>query len=459
MSVLCVDVGGSGATVTRATGAGHHQSAQVALPVARPAPHRVELDPGGWFDALGTAPPDWDPGPVDAVVVTTLRQGFVLTDGRRELGNGVLNSDRRGASHLHRLDDVPGLYALTGHWPAPELTLPKLLQVAATEPDRWAATTRVLFVHDWLVWRLTGVEATEASYACGGGMADVRARDWATDLLDDLGLGRGRWAPVVEAGSEVGRLRAPFWGARVGTPVVAGCADTQMAALGACALREGVVTVVAGSSTPVQAATAEPVVDPLEHPWVSTHAAPGLWAAETNCGYPGTMQGWWAGMSPAAPSGVPGAGGLVAVTGSPEWSRRGWTTKSPMTLLGLRPDTGAADVAQALAEAHAFSIRANVEDLERVLGASATEIVVTGGVPRRDEGFTVRLSEVLGRAVEVRGGAAADAALALVTGRSGGSGDRVEADDDERRSGYDAAYRRYVEVWQGLRERLPEEET
>jgi sugar (pentulose or hexulose) kinase len=67
--------------------------------------------------------------------------------------------------------------------------------------------------------------------------------------------------------------------------------------MGVGGLADGVLTVVAGSSTPVQAATDAPVQDPLGRPWVSTHAAKDLWAVEGNAGYPGSLSGWWSSWS------------------------------------------------------------------------------------------------------------------------------------------------------------------
>ncbi|HEU4567170.1 MAG TPA: FGGY family carbohydrate kinase, partial [Marmoricola sp.] len=321
-------------------------------------------------------------------------------------------------------------------------------------PALWQRTERVLFLHDWLVWRLTGVEVTEVSYACAGQLADVGSRAWAGELLHQVGLGTEWCARLVEAGDVVGATRQAFLGVPAGTPVVAGCGDTQLAAMAAGGLDDGVVTVVAGSSTPVQAATAEPVRDPLRHPWVSTHARTDLWAAETNCGYPGTMQGWGAGLLGAAPSGEPGARGVVAVTGAPAWTEEGWAVKAPMSLVGLRPDTTAADVAQALLEAHLATIRANVEDLERALGRPAVEVVLAGGAADRDPLFARQLAEMLGRPVRVARSDAAAAAWQLATGEA-----LPVPTDVVQPSGahsYDSSYARYLEVWGALRAALPE---
>ena len=435
------------------------------LPSIRPRAYRVEMDPGTWeaacratlqeaVEAAGRPAADYL-----GLTVSTLRQGFVLLDSAaRVLGNGILNSDRRGAAYTSVL---AGTHRLTGHWPAPELTLPKLLAVRAEEPERWAASVRVLFLHDWLVERMTGVQVTEASYACAGGMADVAARTWARDLLEQCGIPRTLLAPVVEAGAVVGELREG-WALPPTLPVVAGCADTQLAAMGVGGLGDGVLTVVAGSSTPVQAATDVPVEDPLGRPWVSTHAAPDLWAAEGNAGYPGTFSGWWSELARAEPAAAR-APGLLAVTAAPYWAQETWAVKPPTALLGLRPDTTAAQVAAALLDAHAFSVRGNVEDLQRALGRAASALVVCGGAAA-DGRLPRLLADVLGRDVhhaqQAQGAAAAGAVLvARAVGAHAhvpGLPSTVLPAGD--RTGHDEPYARWCDATAALRAALPEEE-
>jgi len=464
--VAGLDVGGSSVKAWAAGVDGSLLAERaVALPSLRPARHRVELAPMVWEAACREAltavvAAAGRPG-TDylGVTVGTLRQGFVLLDGAGEpLGNGVLNSDRRGAPFMQVL---AGTHDLTGHWPAPELTLPKLLAVRAEEPERWAAAARVLFLHDWLVWRMTGVQVTEASYACAGGMADVGARDWARDLLQDNGIGPELLAPVVEAGTVVGELRAG-WGLPVSLPVVAGCGDTQLAAMGVGGLEDGVATVVAGSSTPVQAATSAPVRDPLARPWVSTHAADGRWAVEGNAGYPGTFSGWWAGLVPTGAAGAPG--GLMAITATPYWAQETWAVKPPAALLGLRPDTTAGDVQVALLQAHAFAVRGNVADLERALGQRAGAVVLCGGAAA-GSGLPALLAQVLGRDVHLATGSvgASRAGTSLVARAVGAHAHRPSLPDRVEPAGdagvHAAAYDRWCAAHAALRKALPEEDS
>lgn len=456
-----LDVGGSavkGWVVDTDSGRSWHST--VATRTLRPAAHRAELDPVAWEAACRTALTEVvaragrPGGDYLGVTVSSLRQGFLLLGAAgAALGPGVLNSDRRGGPHAQVL---AGTHALTGHWPAPELTLPKLLAVRADEPDRWAATARVLFVHDWLLWLMCGVQVTEASYACAAGMADVGARTWANALLDDCGIGTTRLAPVVEAGTQVGEL-ADGWALPAALPVVAGCGDTQLAAMGAGGLADGVVTVVAGSSTPVMATTSAPVRDPLGRPWVSTHADRGRWAAEGNAGYPGTFSGWWDGLAGGQER---GPGGVLAVTAAPYWAQETWAVKPPPSLLGLRPDTTAGDVRWALLQAHAFAVRGNLADLERALGRRASALVVAGGAAA-DGVLPALVAEVTGRAVHHAGPDGTAAAGATLVARAVGAHahlpglpERVLPAGDA--AAHDDAYARWCAAHAALRQALPE---
>lgn len=471
--VAGVDVGGSAVKAWVAGADGVIAARRRALPVTRTGADRVTFDPTQWWReiaaalAAAVAAAGAPPGRYAGVTAASLRQGFVLLGGepRRELGAGVLNSDRRGAAALPRLRHLPGLYAVTGHWPAPELTLAKLIVLAGEEPERWQATRRVLFVHDWVLWRLAGVEVTELSYACAGQLAAVAAGDWARDLLAQVpelsAGGRDRLAPLVRAGDIVGAVRpGGVAGLPAGLPVVAGCGDTQLAAAAAGGLAPGVITVVAGSSTPVITGTGAPPTDPAEHPWISSHVTPGLFAVETNAGYPGTFQAWWAGLTgvatPAPPPGAPPSPGVVTrppaavtvVTGAPEWSERAWSTPAPAAVLGFGPATTATELADGFADAHAFAVCGNVTDLERVLGHPARQVRVTGGGAAA---LAPLLAEALGRPVTLveSAAAAAPAGVELVTGATP-CPPVTQLRQPTGARGWAAAYQRYRDAWESL---------
>jgi xylulokinase len=176
--------------------------------------------------------------------------------------------------------------------------------------------------------------------------------------------------------------------------------------LGVGGLKPGAVTVVAGSSTPLQLAADEPTVDSLRHPWVSVHLLSNTWAVETNAGYPGMFLDWLAAINTAEPSeladaawsSIPGAHGITATVAAPSWDEGSWRQRPPAALIGFEVRHSLADVARAVLEAHAFGIRANLEDLERVRGLPIDKVILTGGASKEAR-FCALVSDVCGRRV------------------------------------------------------------
>ncbi|MGI9064693.1 MAG: FGGY family carbohydrate kinase [Pseudonocardiaceae bacterium] len=438
--VLLLDVGGSTVKAT-AHGPGVHAEAVACYPSVTTG-DRVEVDPEELWTAVLRAGRDAvaaADGDCAGITVCTLRQGFALLDADgAEVGPLRPNTDRSGASCM---DVHSGRYGLTGHWPAPELTLPKLLALR----DTWPRVRTLLFWHDWLLHRLGASPVSGVDYVCGGGMADVAARSWATDWLADLGLPATWLPPVVEAGTWVGSLAAQaaaVLGLPTGTPLHSGPGDTQLAAAGCGGLAAGTVTVVAGSSTPVQLAVDSPATgDPERHPWVSTHARPDRWALEGNAGYPGAMRAAALRLVGAVPhedvdAVAPGAGGLLALVAAPYWSEQVWARRAPHAIVGWQPATTPAQLVAAVEEAHGYAVRGNVEDLERVMGGPLD--VLVAGPPR----VAQRIADVLGHPVRTAAGqdATGAAGWSLVTGEPlPGPGPAVTPS----RGDYDEPYQRW----------------
>lgn len=434
------------------------------LSVRRPAPDRAEFDPLDWWaaarSALAAAVAAY-PGNYLALTVSA-PSAFLLTDGRVELGHGVLPNDRRGAGWLAELRAHRQLYAMTRHWPAAELALPQLLALRAESPRRWADARRLLFLPDWLIWRLTGVEATEVSTACAGQMAHVSQRAWAGSLLDDLDVPRGLLAPLVAPGEVVGKLREAGLGLPSGIPVVAGCGSRQLAAAGVGAAHPGAVCVLAGADTRLLAAADSAPLDAGQRPWVSTHAPRDTWAVELPCGSPGGMLDWLAGvlgvpvdgLFDLAASSGPGAGGLSAVVGLPHATESRWAAPAPPALLGMRPASGPAELAAAVTEGYCYAVRANLADLDDVLGYPAGLLVLTGD--GASAGLARLLAAVTGRDVAVSE-APVPAALAASALAAAAVGESAAGTLPDRRVfpaadpyPYDEPYHRYLASYDAL---------
>ena len=219
------------------------------------------------------------PGQVAAVTATGQRQSVVFLDvDRREVYAGP-NTDLRavfeGADIDERMRDR--VYRATGHTPSMLLAPAKLAWFRNQAPDAYDRIATVFSLADWLVWRLTGVAASELTLAGEAGLLDIDRRDWCAGLLQDLDLGGIGRPPLVEPTTVVGEVTsaaADETGVLAGTPVVAAGADTQCGLLGMGAT--------------------QPVVSPQAKTWAGCFNLAGRWVLESTGGDAGNSYRWLA---------------------------------------------------------------------------------------------------------------------------------------------------------------------
>lgn len=123
---------------------------------------------------------------VEKIYISTLRQGFCLISNKKELTPIFLNSDTSG--EMARADiekyGLRRIYEETGHWFAPQLTLPKLINLKRVQPELVKKNTKLLFVHDWLAWKFTREIVTEMTLVSAGQMAKLSDKGIHAELLD-----------------------------------------------------------------------------------------------------------------------------------------------------------------------------------------------------------------------------------------------------------------------------------
>ncbi len=266
-------------------------SATTPLTVQTPQPLWSEQNPHEWWmgtwrsvrDVMTKAAASGEE--IAAVGLTGQMHGLVLLDSdRRVLRPAILWNDQRTAAECDdirsrmggrsRLVEVTGNDALTG------FTAPKILWVRKHEPDLYAKANLVLLPKDYVRLRLTDVAAMDKADGSGTLLFDLAARDWSKDVLDRLQI-PGEWLPKTFEGPEITghitKKAAEATGLREGTPVMAGGGDQAAGAVGAGAVRPGVVALTLGTSGVVFAATESALVEPQGRLHAFCHAAPGRW--------------------------------------------------------------------------------------------------------------------------------------------------------------------------------------
>jgi sugar (pentulose or hexulose) kinase len=123
------------------------------------------------------------------------------------LGNPVHYRDPRTDGVAARLADaVPAeeLYAVTG---IAQLPFNTIYQLAVAPELRHAAT--MLMIPDLLAYWLTGVAGAEITNASTTSLFDVRARAWATGVIEKAGLPPHIFPPLRRPGDVIGPLTMP----------------------------------------------------------------------------------------------------------------------------------------------------------------------------------------------------------------------------------------------------------
>lgn len=193
-------------------------------------------------------------GPVDAVGIDSWAVDHGLLDATGSLlGNPVHYRDARTNGVAERVPITAAeLYATTGVQQLPFNTIYQLVAAAGT--PQLAAARQLLLVPDLIAYWLTGARVAEVTNASTTGLVDVRARQWAPEIMARAGIDPTLFPRLVEPGEKIGELDG-------GTPLIAvGSHDTASAVVGVPAAGERFAFVSAGTWSLVGVELAAPVL-------------------------------------------------------------------------------------------------------------------------------------------------------------------------------------------------------
>jgi xylulokinase len=266
-------------------------SATTALAVSTPKPLWSEQDPLDWWTGTAAsirralAEAGATGADVATVGLTGQMHGLVLLDGsHRVLRPAILWNDQRTGAQCDairaRMGGRAHLVKVTGNDALTGFTAPKILWVREHEPEVYAKTRLVLLPKDYVRLRLTGVAAMDKADGSGTLLFDLPSRGWSREVLEKLEIPADWLPPTFEGPAVTGQVTAAAaaeTGLREGTPVVAGGGDQAAGAVGAGAVRPGVVALTLGTSGVIFVTTDAPLVEPEGRLHAFCHAVPGKW--------------------------------------------------------------------------------------------------------------------------------------------------------------------------------------
>lgn len=383
-------------------------------PLSFPRPGWSEQDPAHWWQACLAGVPEllagFDAKQVAGIGVGGQMHGLVALDAAGNvLRPAILWNDGRTAAQVDYLNETVGndkLSAWTGNIAFAGFTAPKLMWMRQNEPDLFARIAKILLPKDYLVYRLTGVHATDYSDASGTLLLDVAHKRWSSEMLDLCGVTEAQMPTLFDSWQPVGTLTAAAATA-LGLPtdvvVCAGAGDNAAAAIGTGTVGEGRCNISLGTSGTVFISSEQFRVDPHNALHAFAHADGGfhlmgcmLSAASCNK--------WW--MEDILHDGDYAAAQEAIV---PEKLGRSHVfylpylmgerspindTNARAVFLGMTMDTTRADMTQAMLEGVAFALRDSVE-VARSLGLDISRSTLCGGGSRSPLWRTI-LANVLG---------------------------------------------------------------
>ena len=342
---------------------------------------------------------------VENIYISTLRQGFCLIDDEREITPIYLNSDTSGELARKELEKYGSkkIYEETGHWFAPQLTLPKLINLFSHHPELRKHNTKLLFVHDWLVWKLTREKITEMTLVSAGQMAKLSEKGIHTELLEYFDIPPNILPKPQKFGTEVGAIETSAlaelstrWS---GAKVFVGGGDSHFLHMGASGNHSAKVVISAGSSTPISLLSASIGSSTLLQPWKSTSFEDSMYFLEGNLGYPGSFFGWLNknvtnpitidSLDIANISKAPSVFGSCNM-----WNEEQWETRPAFSILGDFSKSNSNELALGLILDYSFALANQISALKND-GSKIDQIIFTGG------GANPQLQSILGSLLDI----------------------------------------------------------
>jgi xylulokinase len=191
--------------------------------------------------------------------------------------------DVRSVAQADRLmqGDTPAfLFKHTGNIPTAKDIIPKILWLKEERPEIWRRVAWLLDCKEYMIYRLTGVVATDWHGASVYFLFDPHKKEWSRPACERLGIPLEMLPPAypcTQVIGEVTALAAEETGLAPGTPVVICAGDVAVAQSGSGANAAGKAHLCVGTATWVGLSSSTFLNDPEKPFWALSHIDPKKW--------------------------------------------------------------------------------------------------------------------------------------------------------------------------------------
>ena len=390
--LLTIDVGTSSTKTALWDEAGNIAAeASQAYVLQRPDPIWAEIDGRVWWSAVCAtvrqviASCSMDSSAVAGIGVDGIGWTLLPVDRDGEpLHPALIWLDRRAEAETHWLknrSDAEQLIELVANPIDPAYITPKLLWLKQHHPRVFEAAHQFLTCSGYIVAKLTGELTCDYTQAYGYHFFDIRREQWSAPVAGELGIPlekMPRLSSCTEIAGALTTQAANQLGLRAGIPVLVGCLDAAVGALGAGVIRLGQTNEQGGQAGGMAISLGRVVVEPRLI--FSHHVLPGQYLLQGGTVGGGSL-GWFRDVlgqaevaasqlsgqdvfeqfSVLAEKSPPGARGLIFLPYMAGERTPLWNSQARGVFIGLSYNTTRDDILRAIMEGCAFAVYDNVQ--------------------------------------------------------------------------------------------------
>ena len=397
--ILTIDQGTSSVKTALWDEAGHTLAeASQAYTLSRPEPVWAEIDARVWWTAICATVRDVvsksgiDAREVAGIGVDGIGWTLVPVDRNIEpLYPAMIWLDRRAEAETQGLknrSDANQIIELAANPIDPAYITPKLLWLKAQRPEIFDRTYQFLTSSGYIVAKMTGEFTCDFTQAYGFHFFDMRRAQWDAAAAESMGVPLEKMPRLADCTDMAGPLLATAaneMGLPSGIPVLIGCLDAAVGALGAGVTRLGHTNEQGGQAGGMAISLDRVVVEPQLI--FSHHVLPNQYLLQGGTVGGGSL-GWFRDIlgtsesfeafSAQVAQTAPGAQGVIYVPYMAGERTPLWNTNARGVFFGLSYATSRADLLRAIMEGCAFAVYDNIRIAE-ARGAAIGECLGSGG--------------------------------------------------------------------------------
>lgn len=338
---------------------------------------------------------------------------YVWLDSRAESVMEEINA-RISAERRNEITGMPGynIFAVA-----------KYYWVKKNEPETYARTKYFSTVESYILHGFGSDDfVVEISDGTVTGLFDVTTLNWSKELADALDLDPAKFPPLCKPGEVVGTIGGAVsakTGLGIGTKIVAGSGDQQLAAMGAGVIKDGAASLTIGTFGLLAVGLAHPDFSALTGMMIPSSPTLGVfevegpqvsgatcyrWCRDTLC-HEEVVEGERTGVDPYAlmeeryvNASVPGSNGVLFYSALFGSGYPTWDTNATGMFIGLRNTHTKADIVRSVMEGITLEAR-HILDSMLSAGVVMDDVITVTGGASKSRAWCQIIADVMGRKI------------------------------------------------------------